>query len=73
VTGTAETGRAQAPASRPEEEQSFPGFVDKRLFGTDRLSGQRDALAPGALGDPSTQPQGDENRDPPQGAPTKPP
>lgn len=39
----------------------------------DSLPGQRDALKPGALGGVPVDPQGDENRDPPPGAPSTPP
>ena len=39
----------------------------------DTLPGQRDALEPGTLGGVPVDPQGDENRDPPSGAPTTPP
>ncbi len=38
----------------------------------DRLPGRRDGLPPGALGGLPADPQGDENRQPPENAPTIP-
>lgn len=39
----------------------------------DRLPGQRDGLPAGALGGLPAEPQGDENRTPPESAPAPPP
>jgi hypothetical protein len=53
----------KTPATQPEPEL---------VPSPDRLPGQRDGLPPGALGGIPTDPQGDENRDPPANAPTIP-
>ena len=50
------------------------GRVEDRIRNArDSLPGMRDALSNGALGGVPTDPQGDENREPPAGAPTSPP
>ena len=46
------------------------GQVEERIRSDrDSLPGRRDGLPKGALGGPPTDPQGDENREPPAGAP----
>ena len=50
------------------------GRVEDRIRNArDSLPGMRAALPKGALGGVPTDPQGDENREPPAGAPTSPP
>jgi hypothetical protein len=49
------------------------GQVEQRINSArDSLPGRRNGLPEGALGRPSAQAQGDENRDPPPNAPTIP-
>jgi hypothetical protein len=54
--------------------QTQPQYRTARLprSDEDRLPGERDALPPGTLGGLPTDPQGDENRDPPPNAPVIP-
>jgi hypothetical protein len=60
------------PAVTPKADKG--GRVEGRIRNArDSLPGIRDALPKGALGGVPTDPQGDENRDPPAGAPTSPP
>ena len=57
------------PAATPKAE-----WVEDRIRkARDSLPGMRDALPKGALDGVPTAPQGDENREPPAGAPTSPP
>jgi hypothetical protein len=50
------------------------GRVEERIRSArDSLPGRRDGLPQGALGGLPRDPQGDENREPPPGAPTIPP
>ncbi len=66
-------------ADKPGDLPSPPrankgGRVEDRIRNArDSLPGTRDALPKGALGGVPTDPQGDENREPPAGAPTPPP
>jgi len=51
-----------------------PGRVERRINSArDSLPGERDDLASGELSGVPTDPQGDENREPPPGAPNMPP
>jgi hypothetical protein len=51
-----------------------PGRVERRINSArDSLPGERDDLASGELSGVPTDPQGDENREPPPGAPKIPP
>ena len=51
-----------------------PGRVERRINSArDSLPGERDDLASGELSGVPTDPQGDENREPPPGAPEIPP
>jgi hypothetical protein len=51
-----------------------PGRVERRINSArDSLPGERDDLAPGELTGVPTDPQGDENREPPPRAPKIPP
>ncbi|MBN8872486.1 MAG: hypothetical protein J0H67_06600 [Rhodospirillales bacterium] len=59
------------PSGQPAANPLTPTDPAKRP-GPDRLPGRRDALPEGALGGMPTDPTGDENREPPQNAPTKP-
>ena len=50
--------------------QPQPGRVEQRINGAkDSLPGERNDLLPGTLGQGPVDPQGDENREPPPGAP----
>jgi hypothetical protein len=60
------------PAVTPKADKG--GRVADRIRNArDSPPGMRDALPKGALGGVQTDPQGDENREPPAGAPTSPP
>jgi hypothetical protein len=60
------------PAVAPKADKG--GWVEDRIRNArDSLPGMRDALPKGALSGVPTDPQGDENREPPAGAPTSPP
>jgi hypothetical protein len=60
------------PAVTPKADKG--GRVEDRIRNArDSLPGMRDALPKGALGGVPTDPQGDENREPPARAPTSPP
>lgn len=51
-----------------------PGRVERRINSArDSLPGERNDLAQGELSGVPTDPQGDENREPPPGAPKMPP
>jgi len=66
------TDKDLRPAVPPKVDKR--GRVEDRIRNArDSLPGMRDALPKGALGGLPTYPQGDENRDPPAGAPTSPP
>ena len=59
-------------ASNKPTERAKPieDRIEERLrFARDSLPGQRDGLPEGTLGGLPTDPQGDENRDPPANAP----
>ena len=59
---------------RPAVTPKAKGRVEDRIRNArDSLPGMRDALPKGALGGVPTDPQGDENREPPADAPTSPP
>jgi hypothetical protein len=51
---------------RPEDDaRRRPGRVAQRVReARDSLPGERDALPPGTLPEPNSEPQGDENREP---------
>jgi hypothetical protein len=55
-------------------ENAAKGRLEERVRSArDSLPGRRDGLPRGSLGGLPKDPQGDENREPPRGAPTIPP
>jgi len=58
---------------KSQKDDRSDGRVEQKIrFSRDTLPGQRDGLVEGSLGGMPTDPQGDENRDPPRNAPTIP-
>ena len=57
-----------------DTQKQRSGRVERRIkTARDSLPGERNDLPEGALGGVPTEPQGDENRDPPPNAPISPP
>jgi hypothetical protein len=52
-------------AQSPKDTSRRPGRVEQRVRDArDSLPGEREALPPGSLPQPKTEPHGDENREP---------